>query len=172
MKKNLSFIRHAKTRSALEKRYSAADEPLCAAGSAEALALCSPDCDLLFVGGALRCRQTAEIVFPKMEFREIDFGIFGGKTSAELENSPEYNSWLDTYCMGAIPGGDDVFLFKEKCVEIFFAITRRPDFIAARNIVFVIHGGNIMALMEKLQGGSFFDYYLPPCGVVSFEYNL
>jgi broad specificity phosphatase PhoE len=72
--------------------------------------------------------------------------------------------------MGAIPGGDNVLEFKKKCAETFFAITKRKDFIAARNVVFVVHGGNIMALMEKLQGGDFFDYYLPPCGVVSCEF--
>jgi hypothetical protein len=28
-----------------------------------------------------------------------------------------------------------------------------------------------MAIMEKLKGGDFFDYYAPPCGVVNFEFE-
>lgn len=60
----------------------------------------------------LRCRQTAEILFPGVEQRlvdalkECDFGTFEGKTWAELKDDPINQAWLAGDPHIAFPGGE------------------------------------------------------------------
>ena len=65
---DILFIRHGATEGNLRRRYiGRTDEPLCAAGIAQAERLRGQNlfADCLFVSPLLRARQTAEIVFPK-----------------------------------------------------------------------------------------------------------
>jgi len=50
---------------------------------------------------------------------EIDFGLFKGKNADDLLGDEDYEAWLETGCMGDIPGGDSVSLFKERCFDAF-----------------------------------------------------
>ena len=64
---DILFIRHGATEGNLHRRYiGRTDEPLCAAGIAQAERLRGQNlfADCLFVSPLLRARQTAEIVFP------------------------------------------------------------------------------------------------------------
>ena len=76
----------------------------------------------------LRCRQTADHVFPDREkivvddLRECDFGIFEYKNYIELENNKPYRDWVDGGCHGQIPEGDHVEQFKKRCVDAFLDI--------------------------------------------------
>ena len=89
----LIFIRHGATAGNLEKRYiGSTDEPLCDIGIAqvESLRKHNFQADFLYVSPMLRTRQTAELLFPKMDytfvsdFRETNFGLFEGKTAEEI----------------------------------------------------------------------------------------
>lgn len=61
-----------------------------------------PKIDALTVSPMLRCRQTAERIWPSMPFeteplmRELDFGEYERKTYEELKNKPVYQAWLDS----------------------------------------------------------------------------
>ena len=175
------FVRHGKTQSNLEHRYiGGMDEPLCAEGVREARALAMsgllpPAVDSLVSGGALRCRQTAGILFPGFSpaicpMAEIDFGVFKGKNAADLLGDRGYEQWLETGCMGDIPGGDSVSAFKERCREAFRQIAEEGD---AETTALVIHGGNIMAILEHYAAPkrSFFEYSIANCGCILCLYE-
>lgn len=153
----LLLIRHGATAGNLEKRYiGRTDEPLCGVGIAQAEALRREGlrADALFVSPMLRARQTAERVFPQMPvtvvraLREMDFGIFEGKTAAELEKCPEYRAWVDAMCRGPIPGGEGMTAFKARCLAGFEELLQ--DLPEDSCAAFVVHGGVIMAVLEAL----------------------
>lgn len=164
------FVRHGSTAGNLEKRYiGRTDEPLCDLGrqQIDQLKQQNLQADLLFVSPALRTRQTADILFPHIagtqihDLWETDFGLFEGKTYAELSDCPDYQAWLDTGCMGKIPGGESVAEFKARCTTAFQTLAENipVDSTAA----FVIHGGCIMAILEAfaLPKKDFYDYHIP-----------
>ena len=167
------LIRHGKTQGNMERRYIGdMDEPLCDEGRRSVQALLEsgalPPVDLLMSGPALRCRQTAELLFPNKPYaicpmREIDFGLFKGKNADGLWGDKDYEAWLETGCMGDIPSGDSVSAFKERCCDAFrrIAETSGPGTMAL-----VVHGGNIMAILERfaLPKRDFYDRRVPNCG--------
>ena len=122
--KQLIFIRHGSTAGNLEKRYiGRTDEPLCELGVRQIEALKAENFhgDFLFCSPMLRTRQTAAILFTQQsvtfveDFRETDFGIFEGKTAAELSDSSEYRKWLDSFCLEPIPQGGGPFKLQVLC---------------------------------------------------------
>lgn len=167
------LIRHGKTQGNLERRYIGdLDEPLCTEGlhDVETLAQSGniPPIDVLKSGFALRCRQTAELLFPDMTYdlcpmSEIDFGVFKGKNADDLMGDKDYEAWLETNCKGDIPGGDSVSAFKERCCDIFRRIAETSG---EGTTALVIHGGNIMAILERfaLPKQDFYAYHIPNCG--------
>ncbi len=167
------LIRHGKTQGNLERRYLGnPDEPLCEEGKRELVALAGrgalPPVTEVFSAPALRCRQTAELLFPGLRYQlfpmsEIDFGAFKGKNADDLLGDKQYERWLDSGCMGDIPGGESVTEFKNRCCEAFltFAETR-----SAGTAALIVHGGNIMAVMERfaLPKRDFYTYHVPNGG--------
>lgn len=163
----LIFIRHGATAGNLEKRYiGRTDEPLCGQGVKQALALKEKgfQIDRLFVSPMLRARQMAELAFPQMPytivegFRELDFGIFEGKSALELSGSLEYQAWLDSMCIGPIPGGESVEGFKRRCLESFASAMKGVR--ESETAALVVHGGTIMSILEglALPRRGFYDY--------------
>lgn len=165
----LLFIRHGATAGNLEKRYiGSTDEALCDVGRAqiEALQKNRFQIDRLFVSPMLRTRQTAELLFPQMpytlvrDFSETDFGLFEGKTAAELSACGEYQAWLDSLCTAPIPQGERVSDFKARCCTAFGEIVKSiPDDTCA---AFVVHGGVIMSILEGYAQPKkdFYDYHI------------
>lgn len=149
------LIRHGATAGNLEKRYiGRTDEPLCSAGVAqvEALKARNLHAAYVFASPLLRTRQTAAQLFPEIpctlveDLAETDFGVFEGRTAAELSALPAYQSWLDTMCTGPILGGERVDAFRARCCAAFCRITKTlPEDTCA---AFVIHGGVIMSILE------------------------
>ncbi len=163
------FIRHGSTAGNLEKRYiGRTDEPLCDIGIQQIQALRNErfHADTLFLSPALRTRQTAEILFPDLKGTQIsdlwetDFGEFEGKTYQELSDCPVYQAWLDSNCMGKIPGGESVAEFKARCTTAFRTLA--ASIAADSTAAFVIHGGCIMAILETfaLPKKNFYDYHI------------
>lgn len=165
----LVFIRHGATEGNLEKRYiGRTDEPLCDIGIMQALRLREHNFPKkhIFVSPMKRAKQTAEIIFPKSEyvieenFKEMDFGIFEGKSAVELSENEEYRRWVDSMCTLPVPNGESVVGFKKRCIDAFKKIAESlPDGSKAS---FVIHGGVIMAILEALseEKSSFYDYHI------------
>ena len=115
----------------------------------------------MFSSPLLRCRQTAAIIYPGLpcrlveDLREMDFGLFEGKTNAELSDQPFYQEWLAAG-RADFPGGETMAHFRERCLTAFRQAVDGLDEDASA--AFVVHGGVIMALMSNLGGGGFYDY--------------
>jgi len=174
------FIRHGVTAGNLRGRYiGCTDEPLCAEGAAQIVRLrpSMPETGFLFVSPMLRTRQTAAILFPDIPptlsdgLREMNFGVFEGKTPDELSNEPRYTEWVNGLCLSPVPEGDSVSRFKARCTNTFLSLMRSvPD---GESAVFVTHGGVIMSVMEALAlpERSFYDYHLACAGVLRCRYD-
>lgn len=174
------LIRHGKTQGNIERRYLGdPDEPLSEEGIREAERLAGdhllPPVDLVLSGPAMRCRQTAKILFPGTEpeicpLSEIDFGIFKGKNADDLIDNKEYRQWLETGCTSDIPGGESVSAFKKRCCEVFKQIAEQNN---AQTAALIVHGGNIMAIMENfaIPRRDFYEYHIPNCGFLLRRYE-
>lgn len=128
----LTLIRHGSTRLNDEKKYIGwTDEPLSEKGikEIEEKKALYEKSDLVFISPMLRCRQTADIIFPGQdikvinEWKEINFGQFEGKDYKEMADDPAYQAWVDSGCRGEIPDGEMLFSFinrsligLEKCI--------------------------------------------------------
>ncbi len=174
------FIRHGATAGNLEKRYiGRTDEPLCELGisQVETLKEAAFHPDKLFVSPMLRTRQTAEILFPQMAYTtvkdmtETDFGIFEGKTADELSTVVEYQIWVDSWCQGAIPQGESTAAFKKRCCKAFDKTIQTV--LDDTTVVFVVHGGTIMAILEEYARPQkdFYSYHISNGAYISCTYE-
>lgn len=159
------LIRHGMTEGNRHARYiGITDEPLCPQGR-EQLSECRyPRPQVVYASPLLRCRQTAEILYPHLEPRivgrlaECDFGDFENKNWKELSGDPRYQQWIDSGGTLAFPGGESPAAFKERSVGGFEeaveqCLTEKIDVAA-----FLVHGGTIMSILEHFARPSG-DYY-------------
>ena len=113
----IHLIRHGLTDGNLKGQYiGKTDLPLSAVGVTALRQLAEeneyPKVDMVYSSPMLRAVQSARILYPSKDIqtvdnlREIDFGIFEGKTANELENSAEYADWAAGRINGA-PNGED-----------------------------------------------------------------
>lgn len=123
----------------------------------------------LYVSPMLRCRETAEILYPGTpqivieDFRECSFGEFEYRNYKELNGNPDYQRFIDSLGECGFPGGETKGEFQRRCVEsmenILSVITdvQRNDEIsreaavkseAEDDIALVVHGGTIMAILD------------------------
>ena len=151
----INFIRHGKTAGNLENRYiGRTDEPLCDAGISKLGSIAYPDCELVVASPMKRCLQTAALIYPDKkivtytELRECDFGDFEGKNHIELSEEPRYQKWIDNGGLGAFPNGEDSTVFRARSTDGF--LKALEDNKTADTVSFVVHGGTIMAVLEKL----------------------
>ena len=178
--KELYLIRHGASESNLRRLYlGRRDEPLSETGIslARQAALRAPEADCVFCSPLKRCLQTAAIIYPDMtpqvilEFIEIDFGVFEGRTHSELmQNEPAYKVWLDSGSEAPIPGGESMAQLKSRVKRGFF---RMLSLCSAPRAAAVVHGGTIMALLSALspQPHRFYDGFTQNCGIVSCRWD-
>ena len=186
MKKiRLLFLRHGMTQGNLEKRYiGATDEPLLPESAeklrenrsallSEAGAFCGCD-DLrdelikVYISPMLRCRETAQILFPDAEkiivkdFRECSFGTFEYRNYEELKEEPEYLHFLASGGESGFPGGETKADFSARVLRAFEKLTFHE--MPSLNVL-VVHGGTIMALLEHyaVPHGDYYSFRIP-CG--------
>lgn len=163
------LIRHGQTKGNSQGRYvGRTDEPLMS-GEREKLNQDAPfavkagQAYELYVSPMLRCRETASILFPGKEqtiieaFRECDFGEFEYKTYKELSGNPAYQRFIDSGGSCGFPGGESVEAFRSRCAGAFERLItrhRKRD----TEIVLVVHGGTIMAILDRFSSPHK-DYY-------------
>ena len=155
------LVRHGKTRGNLERRYiGSTDEPLAPEGREELSSLWKERNEekapqLVFTSALRRTGETASLLFPGAPqralsgFNETNFGNFENKTYEELCREPAYKAWLDSGGMDAPPGGEGKEAFLERVEEAFEAALSEAFSRKLSRAVFVLHGGCIMALMER-----------------------
>ena len=171
--KRVYLIRHGETPGNADRRYNGrnTDEPLSAEGlekarrTGEVSPLIREMRDAgprVCVSPMIRAVQTAEILFdfPEMErildLEEIDFGIFEGKTHAELSGEASYQDWIDSGGAAAIPQGESREQFTQRSFDGFLKALGNPD--RDETVAIVCHGGTIMAVMSTLTGNDYFEF--------------
>ena len=163
----LYFVRHGQTEGNIERRYiGRTDEPLCDAGRAGLRNTNWPPVKMVISSPMRRCVETAEILYPGQlplivhDFRECDFGLFEGMNYQELNGSVEYQKWIDSGGTLPFPDGEGMAAFSLRCTDAFTYVmkTYLADEIDAAALV--VHGGTIMAIMEKyaVPVKSYYDY--------------
>lgn len=157
------LIRHGATKGNLEHRYvGSTDEELDLKGCIgleEKLRLWKQDIDRLYVSPLKRCRQTAEILYPGKEqiivedLKECSFGEFEYRNYQELNGNPDYQKFIDTNGECGFPGGETLAEFQDRCVRAFRQVMKDVFQQAPQQresaITFVVHGGTIMAILDK-----------------------
>ena len=154
------LIRHGMTQGNKQKRYiGTSDEPLCTEGIEEIKQREYPQADIVYASPLKRCIMTSQLIYPGKEIhicsklREMDFGEFEGKNYEELKDNPAYIEWLESGGIKPFPGGESRQDFSLRCVEGFEECIRdcnnRDKFEKVNSVAFVVHGGTIMAIMEK-----------------------
>ena len=150
----LVFIRHGMTRGNSLRRYiGRTDEPLCGEGREQIKSRVYPPADIVICSPMRRCIETAKIIYPNQKpriydnLRECDFGDFEGKSYEELCGNPDYESWLKSGGALPVPNGESGEAFSRRCADAFLTAAR--DCANAKSAAFVVHGGTIMAIMEK-----------------------
>ncbi len=169
------LIRHGKTQGNLERRYvGSTDEPLCAEGKQEVLQIGqAPNVGRVYVTSLIRTQQTASLLFPQAEqvivpgLEEMDFGAFEGRSADEMSDDASYRRWVDGACKGLCPEGECQAGFCHRvCIAFEEAMSGMRD---DSDAVFVVHGGTIMAIMDKYattnrREQSYHDWHVDNCG--------
>lgn len=152
MSGKILLLRHGMTSGNQARRYiGTTDEPLCPEGRAALTQARFQPVNKVYISPMRRCRETAALLFPGAvllpvpTLREMDFGIFEGKSYAELREEPAYQAWLDSGGEAPIPGGESRAAFCARCRTGFAEILAAD---ASDRLAFVVHGGTIMAVMS------------------------
>ena len=163
------FLRHGETDWNTRRRYlGRTDLPLWSRGR-EALALADFSPDVVYVSPLRRTAETAEILFPNArqivvpDLREMDFGIFEGKSYLDMENLPAYRAWVEGGCVDAPPGGESRAAFCRRVCAAFEALADKAAASGGLRLVIVAHGGTQMAALERfaLPRRDYFDWNGP-----------
>lgn len=173
------FLRHGETTGNRRKNYiGRTDEPLCVDGEIKIRELVArgayPAVDVLLVSPLIRCRQTAALIYPKVQaqvvadFAECDFGEFENKNWQDLTNEPAYQTWIDSGGLAAFPGGesraDFVARTRAGFVQVMAELLISNAVPFGARIGIVAHGGTIMAILSSFCGGEYYDYMTPNGG--------
>lgn len=167
---NVYLIRHAKTEDNRQGRYKGASyEPVSEQGISELAAKMQagyyPRVKEVYTSPMLRCRQTARLIYTDLDlkvvpgFAEYNFGVFEGKSYQELKDDPAYRKWINSGGRERAPGGEDIQEYKERCCQAFHKAIEDIRQGGSKDTVLVIHGGTIMAVLERhVPGSSFYDW--------------
>lgn len=176
----LLLIRHGATPGNLEKRYvgrtdeSLTQESLETLGKeAKKIRKLAGKPAAIITSPMKRCLETAETLFPEHDYPQVPrvrSKIFPSVILESLNIKTIWNSqgtWnisiLLTRWELRVPGGESTETFKARTVKAFreilarfFRETEDPD----KTLVFVVHGGTIMAVMEALakEWKSYYDW--------------
>lgn len=151
------LIRHGRESAEGVVRYiGQTDLPLTAKGRAELVAMVEeepfPTVDAVYTSPLLRCRQTAEILYPEHTpvteelLKECSFGEFEDKTPQELKDDPRYAEWLSG---GTPPGGESGERFFKRSVVAFAKIVEEAMKNGQTDIAVICHGGSIMSILAQ-----------------------
>ena len=150
----ITLIRHFMTQGNIERRYiGTTDEPLL---PRQPVRRRYPAAGAVAVSPLRRCMETAERIYPDVkkyvcrELRECDFGMFENKNYEELKDHPDYQRWLDSGGKIPFPEGEGMDAFCERCVKGFCNMPGRFIEEGCRTAAFVVHGGTIMAVLDRL----------------------
>jgi alpha-ribazole phosphatase len=117
-----------------------------------------PRVERVYHSPMLRARCTARLVWPETMttevpgLREMDFGLFDGRTNDELMEDPLYRGWLAQGEWKGYPGGETFAQAKRRCDAAFRSLVRDAAERGLSRIGAVMHGGTVMSIMEMYTG--------------------
>ena len=161
------FIRHGATAGNAEKRYiGRTDETVTAQSLAALKARAYPPADTVYTSPMKRCVQTAEVIYGGADgviydMRECDFGDFEGKNYLELGGNASYQAWIDSNGTLPFPNGEAHDEFKARCAAAFLSALDDGG-EGGETVAFVVHGGTIMAVLERFGDppGDFYAWHV------------
>lgn len=163
------LLRHGETDYNAQRKYlGSTDLPLSGRGR-RALVRADFSPDTVYVSPLRRTAETASILFPGArqivapDFREMEFGIFEGKSFREMEDFAPYRVWVEGGCVDAPPGGESKADFSQRVCSAFEALVSEQERAGAERLVIVAHGGTQMAALERFGRPSrdYFDWNGP-----------
>ena len=174
----LILIRHGTTQGNLEKRFvGVLDVPLAPQGEelARRVSPTLPRVEHIYRSPLLRCRQTAQLLWPDTEMtviqglRETDFGPFEGKNHEELKDDPLYQAWIgqgDRLNFAAMPVGETAQQVVERVSAALAALVKDAAAHGYERVGVVSHGGALMGLLSKYgrPEREYYDWMCPNCG--------
>ena len=165
MDRKITLIRHGMTAGNLEKRYiGVTDEPLCETGVSEVSKRSYPAADIVIISPLLRCKMTAELIYPNRDFividdlKETDFGDFEGKNYTELSSNEDYQRWIDSGGELPFPNGESKEIANKRALRGFEEVLSLTENYS--NVSIVTHGGTIMAILSYYFGENYYSYYV------------
>jgi alpha-ribazole phosphatase len=150
------MTRHGQTEGNAQRRYvGATDMPL----SEEGLRLTRAGQQMgnigrVYVTPLQRTQQTARIQYPSAELvivddlREMNFGIFEGRTYDELDEDPVFQAWMVDGGMQPMQDGEGRLGFSIRVRDALARLIREAHSRGEEKLHIVAHGGTIMALMS------------------------
>ncbi|WP_245583024.1 histidine phosphatase family protein [Paenibacillus daejeonensis] len=172
----LLLLRHGQTRWNKERRYlGRTNQPL----SPEGIQGLEPVRAWLqgrrlactYCSDLLRARQTLDVLeldYPgeisyEPRLRELDFGVWEGKTYNDLQHDEQYRQWLDDPSTITPPGGESLVDFRARVTSWLAEVQQRQyGHSTELPILVVAHGGSIRMLVSLLQPGhAFWDIEVP-----------
>ncbi len=111
--------------------------------------------ETVYISPLRRTAETADILFPHArqivvpDFREMDFGVFEGKSYLDMEHFQPYRDWVDGGCQGQIPEGESMAAFSERTCAAFEALMNQTLAAGEERLAIVAHGGTQMAALER-----------------------
>ncbi|WP_297289073.1 histidine phosphatase family protein [uncultured Flavonifractor sp.] len=174
----LILIRHGTTQGNLEKRFvGVLDVPLAPQGEelARRVSPTLPRVEHIYRSPLLRCRQTAQLLWPDTEMtviqglRETDFGPFEGKNHQELKDDPLYQAWIgqgDRLNFAAMPVGETAQQVVERVSAALAELVKDAAAHGYERVGVVSHGGALMGLLSKYgrPEREYYDWMCPNCG--------
>ena len=158
----IHLIRHGRLGPAYAGRYIGrrTDAPLSEEGVRELQEmrrqLWYPEADVIFTSPMLRCIQTAYTLYPGQSYQQLDelaecdFGIFEGKSYAQLKSDSDFLAWAQGGMKAAPPQGESGADFAQRCYTGF---ARAAEYLMKTGIeeaVLITHGGVITSLLSSL----------------------
>lgn len=151
----LYLLRHGETEYNAKHYYQGSrDIPLSDAGR-EKLRRADFDPGVVYVTPLMRTAQTAAVLFPDARvevvegLREMNFGIFEGRSDAEMEGESEYDAWIASQWQLPCPRGEAWKDFAERSCAALDVLIRTAHAQGRQELVVVAHGGTQMAVLHR-----------------------
>ncbi len=169
----LVIMRHGTTTANERRAYAgSSDVPLTEQGEREAVE--AGVCDqvsIVYVSPLSRAKRTAELCFPRAEqivvddLREMDFGVFEGRSADDMEDDEEYRAWIEGMCEGRCPGGERRSELTERVARAVDYVVRDAMRRGLSHAVIVGHGGTVMAAMDAFTNSDrgYFEWHVGNC---------
>ncbi|MDF9296391.1 histidine phosphatase family protein [Geobacillus stearothermophilus] len=137
--------------------------------------------DCIVTSDLRRCWETAALLFGSREpdwctsgWRELFFGVWEGKTFAELETDLAYNRWLESPFSTAPPAGESYVSFEARIKRALAETVALAERMGARHVAIVTHSGPIRFVLEQYAPDvrPFWEWKVPFSGGYTLESTI